>query len=87
MVDRVEVVANATGLRLDSAFGGRRADPLDLGFDPFLEPIDDVVLAGFAFKRKDLDLEDARAAAFFVGFDLVFAFDPIRAATYTNYSS
>ena len=80
-------MATATGLRLDSTFDGRRTDLPGLGFDPFLEPIDDVAFAGFAFKRKDLDLEEARAAAFFVGFDLVFAFDPIRAATYTNYSS
>jgi hypothetical protein len=81
------VEATATAPRRGSTFDGRRTDPLDLGFDPFLEPFDEEALAGFAFKRKDLDLEDARCAAFLVGFDLVFAFDPIRAATYTDYSS
>jgi hypothetical protein len=87
VVDRGEVEVIATGLRRDSTFDGRRTDLLDLGFEPFLEPFDDAAFVAFAFKRKGLDVEDARLAAFLVAFVLTFAFDAIRAATYTNYSS
>ena len=79
--------AIATGLRRDSTFDGRRTDPLARGFVPFLEPFDVVLFVAFAFKRKDLAGEDERLATFFAAFDLIFAFDAIRAATYTNYSS
>ena len=87
MVDLVEVAATATGLRRGSTFSGRRTDPFALGFVPFLEPLAEVLFVAFAFKRKDLAGEDERLAAFLVAFDLIFAFDTIRAATYTNYSS
>jgi len=87
VVDREEVEVTATGLRRGSTFDGRRTDPLDLGLDPFLEPFADALFVAFAFKRKDLDVEAERLAAFLVAFALTFAFDAIRAATYTNYSS
>jgi len=87
VVDREEVEVIATGLRRGSTLDGRRTDPADLGFDPFLEPLDGAAFVRFAFKRKDLDGEDARLTAFLVAFVLIFAFDAIRAATYTNYSS
>jgi len=87
VVDRDGVAATATGLRRGSTFDGRRMDARALGFVPFLEPLAEVLFAAFAFKRNDLAGEDERLAAFFVAFDLIFAFDAIRAATYTNYSS
>jgi len=81
------VDAIATGLRRDSTFDGRRTDALTRGFVPFLEPFAVVLFVVFAFKRNDLAGEDERLATFFVALDLIFAFDAIRAATYTNYSS
>jgi len=81
------VAATTTGLRRDSTFDGRRTDAPARGFVPFLEPFAGVLFVAFAFKRNDLAGEDERLATFFVAFDLIFAFDTIRAATYTNYSS
>lgn len=68
-----------------AGFAARRAEAFDRGgLDPFLDAAEDEALAGLAFKRRDLESADARRTAFFVAFDLDFAFVPIGAATYTR---
>ncbi len=91
VVDRDEAVFVVTELRLDStaeALPARRAtDTLERDFDALLDPFEPAAFGRFALSRMDLAADDVRVAAFFVGFDLGFAFVDINAATYTGYAS
>jgi len=86
-VDREDVAPDKTAARRVSvftAFEGRRTDSLGRDLDPFLELLEVAALDAFVLILMDLAALDARPAAFFVGFNLVFGFVAIRAATYTG---
>jgi hypothetical protein len=84
VVDREEAAFVATEVRRDSTgwtLPPRRAiDAFECDLDPFLDPLETVVFGRFALSRMDLADADVRADAFFVGFDLGFAFVTINAA-------
>lgn len=91
VVDPDEAAFVATEVRRDSTawtFPPRRAiGPLECDFDPSRDPFEDADFGRFALSRMDLADAEARADAFFEGFDFGFAFVTINAATYTGYAS